>query len=199
LFCTNSKELQGADFYNNETYRKKEDDWPQRERLFLFERLISIGKLNLDRRDITVLDFGSGPQDILEKEQIFSNIDYYDPYVDDPKVSKTIPQRKYDLVICTEVLEHTVDPVGLMFQLVSLVKPEEGIILLTTLLHDLRFNLVYLNPLAGHIGIHSAASLNQTCLKHGYGLEIKTFNANSYYHMITQMPEEEKKKKTKVN
>lgn len=67
-------------------------------------------KHGLQNADFLVLDWGAGPVPVLSqlfKQKMNLQIDIYDPVY-----SPQLPQRKYDLITCTEVVEHMTDPLA---------------------------------------------------------------------------------------
>lgn len=86
---------------------------------------------------LTALDFGSGPGDcvlahVLREENGY-DVDIYDIYFAPEKV---YTDKTYDLITCTEVLEHLKDPVETLRLLKEHLKPG-GILALMTLFHPI--------------------------------------------------------------
>lgn len=81
----------------------------------------------------TALDFGSGPVPVLASilEEKGCSVDFYDVYF----APEPIYQNKtYDLITCTEVLEHLANPLETLLLLNTLLKPG-GILAVMTLFH----------------------------------------------------------------
>jgi len=88
----------------------------------------------------TALDFGSGPGDcvmahVLREERGY-DVDIYDVYFAPEKV---YTDNTYDLITCTEVLEHLKDPMETLRLLKRHLKPN-GILALMTLFHPITEN-----------------------------------------------------------
>lgn len=70
-----------------------------------------IGRLIAETGSKTVLDYGCGRARLYEKEKLQEkwgvDVRFYDPAVDRFKEK---PEGKFDGVICTDVLEHVLDP-----------------------------------------------------------------------------------------
>jgi SAM-dependent methyltransferase len=76
----------------------------------------------------TALDYGCGPapvlQALLEKKGIVTDV--YDPFF-----FPVQPQHTYDLVTCTEALEHAFEPKDIWAKLISFLKPEGHLAMMT--------------------------------------------------------------------
>lgn len=72
-----------------------------------FQHAKSIKKIIDDTKSTTILDFGSGKgqQYTVDKLDFFwgAKVSCYDPYVEK---YKNLPNKKFDGIICTDVLEH---------------------------------------------------------------------------------------------
>jgi 2-polyprenyl-3-methyl-5-hydroxy-6-metoxy-1,4-benzoquinol methylase len=81
----------------------------------------------------TALDFGSGPGPVLSQllREMEYEVDIYDIYFDPEKVYLN---KTYDLITCTEVLEHLKDPLETMRMLKDHLNPG-GILAVMTLFH----------------------------------------------------------------
>ncbi|MFA5420514.1 MAG: class I SAM-dependent methyltransferase [Patescibacteria group bacterium] len=81
-----------------------------------------------------VLDFGSGPSPvlamILERDYNFS-VDIYDPFYSPEKVYKN---KKYDLIVSTEVVEHLKNPLDYFLKFKDLLV-DGGFLCVMTLFH----------------------------------------------------------------
>lgn len=80
------------------------------------------------------LDFGSGPEpvlsQILERDYGY-DMDYYDKFYAKDKV---YVDKKYDLITCTEVVEHLDHPLE-YFRLFASLLEEDGVLAIMTLFH----------------------------------------------------------------
>lgn len=81
----------------------------------------------------TALDFGSGPGPVLSQllREMGYETDIYDIYFAPEKV---YPDKTYDLITCTEVLEHLKDPLETLWMLKDRLNPG-GILAVMTLFH----------------------------------------------------------------
>lgn len=83
---------------------------------------------------IKALDFGSGPQPILAElltKEYGYETDIYDLFYSPEKIYL---DKKYDLITCTEVVEHLIDPLA-AFRLFKELLAENGIVSVMTLFH----------------------------------------------------------------
>lgn len=79
------------------------------------------------------LDYGCGPEPVLQVllSRMGIPTDIYDPYF---FPEQDFLQHRYDLITCTEVLEHCKSPLAVLRQLESLLA-EGGVLAVTTLFH----------------------------------------------------------------
>jgi 2-polyprenyl-6-hydroxyphenyl methylase/3-demethylubiquinone-9 3-methyltransferase len=130
-------------------------------------------------RNISVLDYGGGNGLLAAnlRSAGFSDASTYDPFV--PEHS-TRPQRKFDLIVCFEVAEHTTRPVATFSEMASLLNPA-GLVMFTTMLQPdniatLGTDWWYIAPRNGHVSLYSPASLHRLLQPHG--LRLTSCNAN---------------------
>jgi len=169
------------------------DSWPKQERIALFQVLLKLSVQASGRTSPRVLDFGSGTDCLQEKSELYGKIDFYDPFFSDPRLKtyEEIRKQLYDVILCVEVLEHATHPIIMMQQLKSLMS-KDGLCVATSLLHDYKFNLVYLNPSASHISIHSKKSIGILASSCGLSHEILTLPGGDdqyYYHLFRHTEE----------
>jgi SAM-dependent methyltransferase len=121
-----------------------------------------------DYRDQTVLDYGSGTGVLAKRmREVGFDAEAYDPFS-----SPHRPTRRFDIITCMEVLEHSSDPVSTLNDMVALLE-EGGCILLATGIQpdnfdDMRANWWYAAPRNGHVSLHSIFSL--VAMARGAGL-----------------------------
>jgi SAM-dependent methyltransferase len=98
-----------------------------------FRTFIQRSILPYRRRFETALDFGSGPVPVLAGllQDICNRVDIYDIYF---APAKDCMNHTYDLITCTEVLEHVRDPLAVLGMLAARLNPG-GIIAVMTLFH----------------------------------------------------------------
>jgi len=115
-----------------------------------------------DHRSISILDYGGGAGRLeteLRREG-FSDVTTYDPF--NAQFSRR-SDRRFDCVLCYEVVEHAHDPAKLFGDLASLMA-DESLLLFSTLLQppevsDLGSNWWYLAPRNGHVSLYTHAAL----------------------------------------
>ena len=126
-------------FYPNSEEEKSQYDFHQNT----FE---NIGYVNMFKRFIAqaidpfikkgkALDFGSGPGPVLAtllKEKGFDT-EIYDPYY---SPNKDVLSHKYDVITLTEVCEHFHSPISMFEQLISLLKKEGYLVIMTQFIKD---------------------------------------------------------------
>lgn len=173
----------GKDFYESRVYKDLEAQWPKAERLLLFDRIVAQVDIALGRQARSVLDYGAGSEDIDEKRRRAPHVTFYDPnYGDREGVAVSAPDREFDAVICTEVMEHVFDPISILRD----IRRHSRVCLLTTMLHDWNFNLSYFNPMAGHVALFSRKSIALAARKAGWRHEIVFWPGQHefYYHRL---------------
>lgn len=106
-----------------------------------------------------VLDYGSGTGVLASRmREAGFDAEAYDPYS-----SPHRPTRRFDIITCMEVLEHSPDPVGSLRDMAGLLN-EGGCLLIGTGVQpenfaDIRANWWYAGPRNGHISLQSVFSL----------------------------------------
>lgn len=94
----------------------------------MFNRFINAFNPFVDGKDL--LEFGSGPEPVFSEvlRRIGFNVTSYDPfYLPD----ESYLNKQYDIITSTEVFEHFVDPMKEIEGLVSLLKPEGLLAIMT--------------------------------------------------------------------
>jgi tetratricopeptide (TPR) repeat protein/SAM-dependent methyltransferase len=129
------------------------------------------------RSEISILDFGGGSGRLAEilRERGFSAITY-DPF----STHRQLPQGRFNLITCFEVLEHAPQPAETLRILHSLLE-DDGLILFSTLLQPKNFDTIGLNwwyagPRNGHLSLYSVDSLIRLFAK--AGLRVASYNEN---------------------
>lgn len=123
-----------------------------------------------------LLDFGSGPEPVLS--QIASNfgykVDIYDKYFY-PDFS--YKKKKYDIITCTEVIEHLVNPMTVFDEIHNLLN-NNGIISGMTLFHENNDELFkrwwYIQDIT-HISFYSKKTIKYVASK----LKLKLLNIDN--------------------
>jgi SAM-dependent methyltransferase len=108
---------------------------------------------------LSVLDYGGGTGVLAEVlREAGHDAECYDPFS-----SPARPGRRFDLITCMEVIEHSPDPVSSLRDMADLLKPDGCILIGTGLQPDeieiLRANWWYIAPRNGHVSLQSTASL----------------------------------------
>lgn len=137
------------------------------------------------RQSISVLDFGGGngaTVDLL-KANGFRDALCYDPI---SRPQEALPDRRFDLVTCFEVLEHANDPMDVVRRLAALT---DGMVLFSTLLQPAdietqRLRWWYAAPRNGHISLFSRKSL--ALAWQAVGLSLGSFSEN--LHVAFRQP-----------
>jgi SAM-dependent methyltransferase len=115
-----------------ERYLKHQNSIENKGYVAMFEKFL--GDIDKIKKNIkTALDFGSGPNDVLKQLLERKNIqtDVYDAYF---ATEKIFENKKYDLITCTEVLEHINNPLETL-KLLKKHLNNKGILAIMTLFH----------------------------------------------------------------
>ena len=99
----------------------------------MFREFLEESVLPLAPSGKAALDFGSGPEPVLAKvlAEYGYNADIYDLFYSPAKIYQN---RKYDLITCTEVVEHLKEPLA-YFGLFAALLNEGGIVAIMTRFH----------------------------------------------------------------
>jgi 2-polyprenyl-6-hydroxyphenyl methylase/3-demethylubiquinone-9 3-methyltransferase len=119
---------------------------------------------------ISILDYGGGNGLLGKKLQAagFRDVVTYDPFVPE---HATRPQRRFDLVVSFEVVEHSNHPHETFGEMDSLLKPD-GMMLFTTLVQptnmaEIGLSWWYVGPRNGHVSIYTRAALKSVLAARG--------------------------------
>ncbi len=141
--------LEHNNSYENEGYRT------------FLEAFLKKGVLPYGSNFQKALDFGSGPEPVLARimrEKHGINTDIYDLHFSPRRVYLN---RKYDLIVSTEVLEHLKDPVAVLREISDCLMTG-GMLSVMTLFHhqdDARFFNWHYRRDKTHIGFFTAKAL----------------------------------------
>lgn len=115
-----------------------------------------------------ILDYGAGNgmlSDLLAGHVAVKNFDALNPRFD------RLPDGRFDLIFCSEVVEHIPDPHALMRDWTHLLAEPGAVVFSTTIQPDditsLRGAWWYLGPRNGHVSLYSQESLGLLCRQHG--------------------------------
>jgi SAM-dependent methyltransferase len=143
-------------FIYNEDYIKVDGEYaearPRRDAASFLEMLQPYGPLS-------ILDYGGGAGVLAAALRDAG----YDAICYDPFSSPARPDRRFDLITCMEVVEHSPDPVGTLRDMVCFLKPDGCMLVGTGVQPDdievVRAGWWYVAPRNGHISLQSSASL----------------------------------------
>lgn len=98
-----------------------------------FNKFIKTTKLDELKNVKRALDFGCGPGPVLQVllEKLGYATDIYDPYF---YPAQGFLKKRYDLITCTEVLEHLKNPFA-SIRILEVLLEKGGILAVTTLFH----------------------------------------------------------------
>jgi len=129
---------------------------------------VLIETFQAQRGAMEILDYGGGGGLLAEnlRAQGFSAATY-DPF----SSFDAMPEQKFDLITCFEVMEHVPSPKETVATMVSLLK-KPGAILFSTLVQPAGFegmglNWWYAGPRNGHVSLYSTQSLATLFKPHG--------------------------------
>ncbi len=153
----------------NEGYEKVDPDWSDArpaQQVGLIE-----GAFGPVKKEISVLDYGGGTGLLVErlKQAGFSDAVSYDPFYEEHGGR---PERRFNLIVCFEVVEHSPDPFAVFAEMFSFLDSGRGFVLFSTLvappeIDQLKGSWWYIGPRNGHISIHTARSLSQVICRLG--------------------------------
>lgn len=137
-----------------------------------FERFLHKAVFPFLHHGKTALDFGSGPEPVLatllEKSYDW-HVDIYDLFFSPQKVYL---DKKYDLITCTEVIEHIADPLPI-FRLFSSLLAFDGILSIMTNFHprdEKKFLSWHYIHEKSHISFYSLATLEYLASNSGLNI-----------------------------
>lgn len=116
---------------------------------------------------VRILDYGAGNgmlSQILEETLPVENYDALNPAFD------RLPEGQFDLLFCSEVVEHIPEPHRLMADWERLLNAQGAVLFSTMTQPDdvasLRGDWWYLGPRNGHVSLYSRYSLDLLCQRH---------------------------------
>ncbi|GAB0118482.1 class I SAM-dependent methyltransferase [Acidisoma sp. 7E03] len=133
-----------------------------------------------------ILDYGAGNgmlAQLLEGEVAVENFDALNPRFD------RFPKGRFDLIFCSEVVEHIPQPHALMEDWQRLLAEDGAVIFSTTIQPDDIASLGeawwYLGPRNGHVSLYSRQSLDLLCRRHG----LRYVPIDDQWHLAAREPE----------
>jgi 2-polyprenyl-6-hydroxyphenyl methylase/3-demethylubiquinone-9 3-methyltransferase len=140
------------------------EDYPRIDSEYADIRPANVAAMLADRlgawRDLDILDYGSGSGAFAERMAThgFADITNYDPFS-----SPARPDRKFSLITCFEVIEHTVSPRACLADMASFLAPGGAIVFSQPLqpadIETIRGAWWYVAPRNGHASIFTAEAL----------------------------------------
>lgn len=128
------------------------------------------------RESIRILDYGGGSGLLAERLRGWRfSAETYDPFSQFNK----LPQERFDLITCFEVMEHLPQPAESVAAMAALLK-EDGVILFSTLVQPEDFERTglgwwYAAPRNGHVSLYTTAALARLFKAHG--MRVGSFSA----------------------
>lgn len=128
----------------------------------------SINALLSKYKDYDILDYGGGNGKLMQflMEDGFKSVETYDPFSTNYNIK---PDKKYDCILCFEVVEHSPTPIETFVNIMSFLK-DTGILVFSTVLQPeevdkQKCNWWYAVPRNGHMSLYSTESLNSIAKK----------------------------------
>ncbi|MFC0117712.1 class I SAM-dependent methyltransferase [Pseudoalteromonas xiamenensis] len=118
------------------------------------------------------LEFGCGPGPLLAKmlEERGMQVELYDLYY---YPNKTVFNKRYDFITCTEVIEHVAQPKAVFEQLFSILKSGQPLVMMTKLVIDAeRFSTWHYKNDLTHISFFSRETFEFVARQYNATLEI---------------------------
>jgi 2-polyprenyl-6-hydroxyphenyl methylase/3-demethylubiquinone-9 3-methyltransferase len=114
-------------------------------------------------KEISILDYGGGSGQLATRlrEQGFTHVETYDPFVGQFSMR---PSKKYDLLLAFEVIEHSAKPREVLADMISLIN-QPGMALFSTAIQppdivQVGVSWWFIAPRNGHCSIHTSKSLD---------------------------------------
>ncbi len=168
IFTRHFDDWSSGDFFEhiyNDDYIKVDGDYKERRPRANAD---VVSEMLRGFEGISILDYGSGNGVFSQmmRERGFADVEDYDPFS-----SPERPSRKFDLVTCFEVVEHSPDPVGTMADICSLLNDRGEVMFSTGLtppdIDVIRCSWWYVGPRNGHVSIYSNRSLERLAERFG--------------------------------
>ena len=170
----------------NDDYIQVDPDYHEERPRTNAETLLELFPTVRPRR---TLDYGggSGRLEGILRDCGFGEVRTYDPFVEE---FAERPEGRFDLIVCTEVLEHATQPRRVVEDIASLLD-DPGLVVVSTLLQpaDIAYqglNWWYVGPRNGHVSLYTPASLRS--LVHPLGLRFGSFNESWHVLMRDAIP-----------
>ena len=161
-------EINNASVYDEQYWETHDPDWHGRISQTL--RLVLLANTMLNKRpwELEILDFGCGMGTFVQaaREQLQMQIWGHD--IIQPKFGReffleTLPEKRFDIIVSCEVIEHLPFPVEILTAMVRSLKPG-GVFAFQTAYYDPQVcdrEWWYVGPANGHISLYSQAALQE--------------------------------------
>lgn len=176
-------------FLNNEgeleRYKKHNNSLEDQGYVSFLTGFIKAAEIDKAKNIKRALDFGCGPEPVLKVllNRLGINVDVYDPYFfpEIPFINK-----RYELITCTEVLEHLQNPLETLALLESLLA-KNGILAIKTLFHTTchDFNNWWYRSDPTHICFYSPKTF--TWIEQNFNFKIKKMDHQSICVLAKQV------------
>ncbi len=167
LFSTNIDSKDHTDIYDETYWNGQDPDWSGRVNQTLRLVLMANTLLNKNPWELEILDFGCGMGTFVQSSREHLQMKTFGTDIIQPKFGKEWFSRNpakgyFDIVVACEVIEHLPDPVGILSEAVSFLKPG-GVLAFQTAQYDPNScdrDWWYLGPANGHISLYSREAFN---------------------------------------
>jgi len=161
-------EVNNASVYDAQYWETHDPDWHGRVNQTLRLVLLANTILNKPPWELEILDFGCGMGTFVQaaREQLQMQIWGHD--IIQPKFGReffleTLPEKRFDIIVSCEVIEHLPFPVEILATMVRSLKPG-GVFAFQTAYYDPRIcdrEWWYVGPANGHISLYSPEALQE--------------------------------------
>lgn len=183
LFTTAFDRWSQADFaagIYNEGYAQVDPDYAALRPRATAQVIVKLFGASADR--LSLLDWGAGNARLEQELRAggFTDVQSYDPF--NPAIA-TLPERRFDLILSFETLEHVPDPLATVRQIGGHLKPDGGLFFSTLLQPEkgMTMDWWYASPRNGHISIFTREALRRLCGEIG----LRCFSLNNNLHLAT--------------
>jgi hypothetical protein len=164
-------------FVYNEDYTIVDPDYVDRRPTQMAEQM---ARLLNGYQDARILDYGAGRGVFAERMAVlgFPHVESYDPFS-----MPTRPKGKFEVITCTEVIEHTPSPLQAFADMRAFMTDQSCIILSETLqpsdICRVRGNWWYVAPRNGHVSTFADRTLSTVAAKLGL-----MFHRGTGHHLL---------------
>jgi hypothetical protein len=130
----------------------------------------AVAQVFASMKELSILDYGGGSGALAQavREHGFPFVESYDPFV--PTIASR-PNRRFDVIVSIEVVEHSPRPRQTFEDMISLLN-DPGLILISTLfqpddIRKLGSSWWYIAPRNGHVSLYTADSVRALVAPHG--------------------------------